>query len=963
MKFFSPISTLSLLIAISFSVGATDIEGNISGYFSAGTYTVVDDINVPVEEELILAPGVIFEFEEGAFTQYNFDVFGTLTADGLDTNPVIFRAADGVDEYNYIKIMQSSSRLSYCIIEDAGKVGTYSEGGLWIDNCSPIIENCIIQNNKWHGVLVSGSAAVPQITNCIITGNNNNGISCKSSAGIDVTLCEIIYNGADGVSISDGSNSIVNCLMADNGEDGLDCYGIINNHALVVNCTIVGNSGEQLSDAPNFELINTVVVDKDIEVGEATCHTLIMEEEWFFEFVDPGSGNYELLEGSPLIENGTRFGTVAGLLPDTDLNGNPRINGIIDIGCYESTATPPTGEEGEYFSSALLCPRMTLPVIRTPGETFDIQISRLGTFTPGDVQVTLTDPLGSTYNLSVLSVEQEDAVPGSLLETLMYIPGIERIQTIEVEVPYSVPADFFDIEVRLGGDRTYQSIHAVRILDSYPDDWGFIHITDSHVNYDEEEISAYQRLMGFVTEANFVHPEFIVLTGDVCEDQELGNYYVDSLLHGISLSRIPIYVIPGNHDYYNLDYGYYPQAWMRYFQKVNRIANSEFRFGEARVYGLDSQYDVGTTQLWRCYGPSDESLDWVEDLLNAGSASGPLFFAMHGPNYDYFSWNVNNVARVKDIMNDWSFSLYLCGHTHRQETFNNEGDNYLGRNDYSSDDDWGRDVAFPGYPLHVQTSSLGKDEHLPWPGREECFNITNNRSELESLWKTIESDNSNGPFGDSISWRWVAIDGSEVTFFTSDTDGDGYRNTELGWPLGFFEFSITTQGDSIISSVFNDHYEIWYNVHHYIPAVPGVTYEVTGGTLIRQYPDGTVEVLVDEVDMMSTTEVILYPQVGIGETSSTSGTLRLLSCGPNPFSSYLSIPFEIPTGGALVTIEILDITGKTVRVLMDENITEGMHEIVWDRMDSDDILVPAGVYFCVMRSGNFSASQKLMVLN
>jgi len=56
----------------------------------------VDDITVPAEEGLILAPGVTFEFEEGAFTQYSFDVNGILAANGMDTNPVIFRAVDVV---------------------------------------------------------------------------------------------------------------------------------------------------------------------------------------------------------------------------------------------------------------------------------------------------------------------------------------------------------------------------------------------------------------------------------------------------------------------------------------------------------------------------------------------------------------------------------------------------------------------------------------------------------------------------------------------------------------------------------------------------------------------------------------------------------------------------------------------------------------------------------------------------
>jgi hypothetical protein len=232
---------------------------------------------------------------------------------------------------------------------------------------------------------------------------------------------------------------------------------------------------------------------------------------------------------------------------------------------------------------------------------------------------------------------------------------------------------------------------------------------------------------------------------------------------------------------------------------------------------------------------------------------------MHGPNYDYFSWNDTNTGRVRDLMNAYAFGLGLAGHTHRFETFLNEGDNWFGRNDFEHEDDWERDVPFPGYPLHVQTSSLGKEEHLSVRIVDELQATDHSDAgEIAAGLAPVMPPRLRGIFGDDIGWRWVQIDGGDVTFFTADTDGDGYRNTEDPWLLGEIRFELTEQGDgTIISTVENRHYEIWRDVRHYIPADPETDYEVIGGTLLRRLPDGTAVVAVEEVPSEGTSVVTL----------------------------------------------------------------------------------------------------------
>lgn len=94
-------------------------------------------------------------------------------------------------------------------------------------------------------------------------------------------------------------------------------------------------------------------------------------------------------------------------------------------------------------------------------------------------------------------------------------------------------------------------------------------------------------------------------------------------------------------------------------------------------------------------------------------------------------------------------------------------------------------------------------------------------------------------------------------------------------------------------------------------------------------------------------------------TSNEPGTpaaqlLRLDQNAPNPFSGTTEIPFEIPYD-AHVTVEVFDLTGRRVHVLMNDRIAAGSHTV---RFDTGDL--PAGVYLYRIRSGAASRT-RLMV--
>ncbi len=82
---------------------------------------------------------------------------------------------------------------------------------------------------------------------------------------------------------------------------------------------------------------------------------------------------------------------------------------------------------------------------------------------------------------------------------------------------------------------------------------------------------------------------------------------------------------------------------------------------------------------------------------------------------------------------------------------------------------------------------------------------------------------------------------------------------------------------------------------------------------------------------------------------------------PNPFNSATKIVFHLPESGH-VNLRIVDITGKVVKTLADDNFSAGKHEIFWDGTDSNFQQVATGIYFYQMKSDKFSSERKLILL-
>jgi uncharacterized protein (DUF362 family) len=99
-----------------------------------------------------------------------------------------------------------------------------------------------------------------------------------------------------------------------------------------------------------------------------------------------------------------------------------------------------------------------------------------------------------------------------------------------------------------------------------------------------------------------------------------------------------------------------------------------------------------------------------------------------------------------------------------------------------------------------------------------------------------------------------------------------------------------------------------------------------------------------------------------GKTSSpmlTQSEVNSMKCYPNPATDRAIIEFQIQSQ-AKTFIDIYDINGKHIVNLTDKMMPEGYHRIAWN-IRQNAYQVPAGTYICIIRSGDFITSQKLIV--
>ncbi|MGB5106037.1 MAG: FlgD immunoglobulin-like domain containing protein [Candidatus Zixiibacteriota bacterium] len=104
--------------------------------------------------------------------------------------------------------------------------------------------------------------------------------------------------------------------------------------------------------------------------------------------------------------------------------------------------------------------------------------------------------------------------------------------------------------------------------------------------------------------------------------------------------------------------------------------------------------------------------------------------------------------------------------------------------------------------------------------------------------------------------------------------------------------------------------------------------------------------------------------VGVEDSNVFDETLvRSLSATthPNPFNSGTSIEITTTRTGTL-NITIYDILGRRVRTIIDETVSSGSHQFLWDGTGESGRYVASGVYFMRVAAADGNSTRKLVLL-
>lgn len=107
-------------------------------------------------------------------------------------------------------------------------------------------------------------------------------------------------------------------------------------------------------------------------------------------------------------------------------------------------------------------------------------------------------------------------------------------------------------------------------------------------------------------------------------------------------------------------------------------------------------------------------------------------------------------------------------------------------------------------------------------------------------------------------------------------------------------------------------------------------------------------------------------ETGTSPISMMNGTtqskgFQLAQNYPNPFNPTTEIEFDIGIVGR-VKLEIYDINGRLVQTLVNEKKQPGTYRIQWNGRDSDQNIMPSGIYFYSLEAGSYKSVKKMTLL-
>ncbi|MEO6819942.1 MAG: T9SS type A sorting domain-containing protein, partial [Ginsengibacter sp.] len=269
----------------------------------------------------------------------------------------------GAGELNGLSILDGNANGDWYVITvdslevyDASGGGLYNESITYNDPEFPILKNVTISRNKSRasgaGIYNIGSQLL--LINVIISGNiaGSYGGAIQNYNSNNIITNTIISGnvaGTDGGGISNEFSEpiLTNVTITGNvaGGTGGGMFNIFSFRPIIRNSIIYGNSNGIYNIEASYPVItNSLVQGRN---SESNGNIRGDKDPLFKSPISPGLttlGNFHLETASPVIDMGNNSYYGIGATPDlsmikTDLDGNNRFKGTVDLGAYEYDAS------------------------------------------------------------------------------------------------------------------------------------------------------------------------------------------------------------------------------------------------------------------------------------------------------------------------------------------------------------------------------------------------------------------------------------------------------------------------------------------------------------------------------------------------------------------------------------------------------------------------------------------------
>jgi predicted phosphodiesterase len=221
---------------------------------------------------------------------------------------------------------------------------------------------------------------------------------------------------------------------------------------------------------------------------------------------------------------------------------------------------------------------------------------------------------------------------------------VHDLVRVPIVLPEDVPAGFYGLRMQCsaGSDTNPR---AVRVLKEWPKEYTIVQVTDTHLGRKGSNAVAHLTRIGDAI--NALQPEFVLLTGDITDD----NYPQDHETYVSLIDRIkvPTFSVGGNHDNGGRVYSGHADQLLYYDRPYY-----SFDFGDHHYIGIDN-----ASRLF-----DEQQVAWIkENLKNAMTKDARFLFGhalyLQSKEDDHWFHNV--------LFEEYDVGLNLHGHWHRDE--------------------------------------------------------------------------------------------------------------------------------------------------------------------------------------------------------------------------------------------------------------------------------------------------------